>query len=81
MYSDLICDRCGFVMVYDAKNDWYIKCPCCDKVLVDVNLIKNSVDELVIVDYGKTNNCNWVIIRDKIGNLRTYWESLRELSD
>lgn len=75
MYSDLICDECGFVMVYDAKTDWYIKCPCCDKVLIDVDLSTVDIEEFVVVDHGTAYGSKWIKVKDSKGHQDIYWKN------
>lgn len=74
MNNSLICNQCGFAMIYDIENTWYLKCPCCDKILVDVDLSEKSIEELIVVDNGRIYDYKWVTVRDKTGNLCTYWK-------
>ena len=50
-YEYLICDQCGFELMYNIKSTWYFKCPVCGNVLVDVVLDESVLEDLDIVHY------------------------------
>ena len=50
-YEELICNQCGFKMVYNADNTWYLKCSRCGNVLVDIVLDESMLEELDVVNY------------------------------
>ena len=56
MNGNIICNYCGFVDEYDAANTWYLKCRCCDNVLVDVDLEKTNRNFLIVPDYCIAND-------------------------
>ena len=50
MNSYLFCDQCGFAMMYNVKDIWYLKCHCCDKVLVDVDLRDEDIELFIAAE-------------------------------
>lgn len=71
--DDIICDECGFAMVYDFENTMYLKCPCCDKVLIDRRAEDVWNEPLSVVDCGKIGDSLWVKVGDSKGAVHTCW--------
>lgn len=44
-------------MEYDIKNTFYLKCLCCNNILIDVEIKDEHLDPMVVfncdVEYGK----------------------------
>lgn len=56
MNDDIICYKCNYAMVYDMENTFYLKCPCCDEVLVDARAEDVWNEPLSIIDCGKSGD-------------------------
>lgn len=74
MNNNLICDHCSFSMAYDMNNTFYLKCPCCGKVLVDARAEDIWNEPLTILDCGKVGDSLWVKIGDSKGAAHTCWK-------
>lgn len=73
MNDDIICYKCNYAMVYDMENTFYLKCPCCDEVLVDARAKDVWNEPLSIIDCGKSGDDFWVKIGDSKGVVHTCW--------
>lgn len=74
-YKDIVCEECGFEMEYDVENTMYLKCPCCDNVLIDRKAEDVWNEPLSIVDYGRVGDSLWIGIGDSKGVVHTCWKS------
>lgn len=78
MNDGMICGNCGCSMAYDNENTIYLKCPCCDMVLVDKKVEEKHLGSLVVVDYGidHLEDGDWMCVEceDSEGNKQTYWK-------
>lgn len=65
-------------MDYDKENTLYLKCPCCENVLVDVKIKENHLDPMTVIDYGieykYDDEWMWVRCQDLNGYERVYWK-------
>lgn len=73
----MICGECGCELNYDMETTLYLKCPCCDSVLIDASDEENGMTAIVI-DYGiehhKDGAWMWVETEDERGIRNTYWK-------
>ena len=75
MNDHIYCEDCRYSLVYDEENTLYLKCPACDKVLVDRRAEDVWKEPLTIASYGKNWNGFWINIKDSEGNTHTCWRN------
>lgn len=73
MNDDIFCSKCNYAMVYDRENTFYLKCPCCDDVLVDARAEDVWKEPLSVVDCGKVGDSFWVKVGDSKGAVHICW--------